>query len=144
MGTPGGAYAEYAIAPAHTTFHIPDSISFEEAATIPLVSLTAALTLFRRQNLPPPWNPLPTGSRPLPLIVYGASSALGMYAIKLARLSNIHPIIAIGGASSEHILTLLDHIVGDTFIDYRNGVERMTTAVHDALKGLNANIALMQ
>lgn len=30
MRTSGGAFAEYAIAPATTTFHLPDQISFEE------------------------------------------------------------------------------------------------------------------
>jgi NADPH:quinone reductase len=29
MLTPGGAYAEYAVAPEHTVFHIPINISFE-------------------------------------------------------------------------------------------------------------------
>jgi len=36
MDTPRGTYAEYTVCPAHTVFHIPDSFSFEEAATIPL------------------------------------------------------------------------------------------------------------
>jgi NADPH:quinone reductase-like Zn-dependent oxidoreductase len=31
MMTPHGSYAEYAIAWAHTTFHIPKNISFEGA-----------------------------------------------------------------------------------------------------------------
>ncbi len=30
MRTPHGSFAEYAIAPAHSSFHIPDHISFEE------------------------------------------------------------------------------------------------------------------
>jgi NADPH2:quinone reductase len=29
MLTPGGAYAEYAVAPEHTVFHLPSNISFE-------------------------------------------------------------------------------------------------------------------
>ncbi|KAJ5152648.1 uncharacterized protein N7482_009126 [Penicillium canariense] len=40
--TPHGSYAEYAIAWAHTTFHVPENISLEEAATIPLAAFTAA------------------------------------------------------------------------------------------------------
>jgi NADPH:quinone reductase len=30
IGTAGGSFAEYAIAPSSTTFHIPDDISFAE------------------------------------------------------------------------------------------------------------------
>jgi len=36
MDTPRGTYAEYTVCPTHTVFHIPSSMSFEEAATIPL------------------------------------------------------------------------------------------------------------
>jgi NADPH:quinone reductase len=35
MLTPGGAYAEFAVAPAHTVFHIPKNISFEGKKTSP-------------------------------------------------------------------------------------------------------------
>ncbi|KAH6989785.1 chaperonin 10-like protein [Ilyonectria sp. MPI-CAGE-AT-0026] len=45
--TPAGAYAEYVIGPVDTTFRIPDGTSFEEAATIPLAALTAAVLLHR-------------------------------------------------------------------------------------------------
>ncbi|KAK9243751.1 chaperonin 10-like protein [Lipomyces tetrasporus] len=139
MLTPGGAYAEYAVAPAHTAFIIPEHI---KAATIPLVSLTAAISLFRRQRLPPPWDPLPAGAGPLPLVVYGASSAVGAFAIKLARLSNIHPIIAICGGSRDVVDDLLDVSRGDRIVDYRQGVHAMKAAVKDALGGLEARHAL--
>ncbi|KAK9482827.1 chaperonin 10-like protein [Lipomyces starkeyi] len=142
MLTPGGAYAEYAVAPAHTMFIIPDNISFEEAATIPLVTLTAAISLFRRQGLPPPWSPLPASAGPLPLVVYGASSALGTFAIKLAKLSNIHPIIDICGASHGVVDDLLDFSRGDRIVDYRQGVEAMKMVVKDALAGLEARHGL--
>jgi len=85
MLAPGGAYAEYAVAPQHTVFKLPDRTSFEEAATIPLICATAGLTLFLWQALPPPWSPRTDWAPPLPLIVYGASSSLGSFTIKLAR-----------------------------------------------------------
>lgn len=55
MRSPGGAFAEYAIAPATTTFHIPAATSFEEAATIPLAAMTAVVGLYARLGLPEPW-----------------------------------------------------------------------------------------
>jgi NADPH2:quinone reductase len=78
MGSPGGSYAEYALAWEYTTFHIPASKSFEgklpltfsssamfsrlttlfvEAATIPLAALTAAVSVFRNLKLLTPWLP---------------------------------------------------------------------------------------
>lgn len=36
VNQPGGSYAEYAVAKEHVTFHLPESVSFEEAATFSL------------------------------------------------------------------------------------------------------------
>ncbi|KAL6228673.1 hypothetical protein BDW75DRAFT_250956 [Aspergillus navahoensis] len=91
MCTTGGSYAEYAISWSHTTFYLPHHITFEEAATIPLAALTAAVSLYAHHRLPSPWTP---ALNPIPLIIYGASGAVGSYAIKLACNSNVHPIIA--------------------------------------------------
>lgn len=79
---------------------------------------------------------------PLPLIVYGASSALGSFAIKLARHANIHPIIAIAGESSHYIKQFLDYDQGDALLDYRNGVDVLKSDVKIALNGLRAFHAL--
>lgn len=51
MWTPGGSYAEYALSPAHTAFHIPNTTSFEEAAAIPFAAMTAAIGLYIRLGL---------------------------------------------------------------------------------------------
>lgn len=142
MLSPGGAYAEYALAPQHTVFKIPGRTSFEEAATIPLVTTTAALSLYKLQRLSPPWSPRTSSSPQIPLIIYGASSALGSFAIKFAKLSNIHPIIAICGGTQDYVRSILDFSNGDAVVDYRDGVEAMKTAVKTALGGLEALHAL--
>jgi NADPH:quinone reductase-like Zn-dependent oxidoreductase len=38
--TGGGAYAEYSLAPQHTTFHIPKETSFEGKATFPFTHIS--------------------------------------------------------------------------------------------------------
>ncbi|CAI0644556.1 unnamed protein product [Colletotrichum noveboracense] len=116
MGAPHGSYAEYSIAWADSAFHIPAHITFEEAATIPLTAMMAALGLYQRLGLPLPWSAI---TEPLPLIIYGGATAVGSYAIKLAALSNIHPIIAVAGNGTSYVNTLLDKSKGDTAIDYR-------------------------
>lgn len=132
MGEPYGAYAEYAVAPAHTTFKISESIGFEEASTIPLVSLTAAITLFRRQGFTAPWEPKDAGKNNVPLLVYAATSALGTFMIKLAKMAGIGPIIAIGGGSSTYLKTLLDE--QDVFLDYRSGLDKVKQGVYRTTK----------
>ncbi|KIW72882.1 hypothetical protein PV04_01043 [Phialophora macrospora] len=131
MGKLYGAYAEYAIAPEHTTLHIPDTMSLEEASTIPLVSLTAALTLFRRQGYTAPWqSDAQQRNQKRPLLVYAATTSLGTYAIKLAKLAGIGPIVAIGGGSSDHLKRFLES-PQDVFLDYRTGMEKLKESVKD-------------
>ncbi|KAF5228175.1 hypothetical protein FAUST_11282 [Fusarium austroamericanum] len=134
MVTPGGSFAEYGLAPEDTTFHIPPSKSFEEAATIPLAALTAAVSLFHHLRLPAPWTP---AVGPTPIIIYGASSSVGSFAIKLARNSNIHPIIAVAGKGTPFVETLLDRGKGDIAFDYRNGDEEVVEGIRAHLKAGN-------
>ncbi|KAL4863311.1 hypothetical protein BDV12DRAFT_206655 [Aspergillus spectabilis] len=116
---------------SHTTFHLPSHTSFEEAATLPLAALTAAASLYANHRLPFTWRP---ATHPTPLIIYGGSTAVGAFAIKLACNSNIHPIIAIAGKGRDYVETLVDHSKGDAVIDYRTGVEATVTAIRDSLK----------
>ncbi|KAL3429878.1 GroES-like protein [Aspergillus tetrazonus] len=132
------AYAEYAIAPGHTTFHIPAKTTFEEAATIPLAAMTAALGLYQRLKLPLPWNPT---TEPLPLIGYGGATAVGAFAIKFAQLSNIHPLIMVAGKGSTFVETLIDREKGDTIIDYREGDEVVRAKIKEAVGGRSIHYA---
>ncbi|CDM34225.1 hypothetical protein DTO013E5_2374 [Penicillium roqueforti] len=132
MMTPNGSYAEYAIAWEHTTFHLTEKTSFEEAATIPLAAMTAALGLYQKLKFPLPWAP---ADKPIPLVVYGGASAVGAFAIKFAQLSNIHPIIAIAGKGAPFVETLISREKGDTIIDYREGDDAVYSAIKAAGKG---------
>ncbi|KAI1169722.1 GroES-like protein [Nemania sp. FL0916] len=130
MNTPGGSYAEYALAWQHTTFHIPETTTFEEAAAIPLAAMTSAVALYRNLGLPQPWNP---ATSPIPLIIYGAASAVGAYAIQLAQQSNIHPLICVAGKSTAYVETLIDRSKGDVVIDYREGDEAVVKALRSSI-----------
>jgi NADPH2:quinone reductase len=111
-----------------------------DAATIPLVACTAALSMLW-QSIPMPWSPRPS-SEPLPFIIYGGSSALGCFAAKLAKASNVHPIIAICRGNDEYISRILDSSKGDAVIDNREGPEATKAAVKKALGPLEAHHAL--
>jgi NADPH:quinone reductase-like Zn-dependent oxidoreductase len=132
MGAPGGSFAEYAIGLQHTTFHIPMNVSFEEAATIPLAAMTAALGIYQHLKLPYPWAPAKEST---PLVVYGGAAAVGAFAIKFARLANIHPIIAVAGRGQQFVERLIDRSKGDTVVDYRDGNEAIVQRLKAALKG---------
>ena len=133
---PGGTYAEYALCPAWTTMHIPQSMSFEEAATIPLTAGTAATGLFERVGglgLPLPFLPA-TG--PMPLVIYGASGSVGTFALQLASKASIHPLVCVAGGGSKSVEPFLDRKKGDTIIDYRKGDDEVISEIKDALDGI--------
>lgn len=117
-----GSFAEYAIAPQFLTFPIPEALSFEDAATIPLAAYTAAVAIFHQLEFPSPWDnaakkAAKDGTR-RPLVIYGASTAVGAFGIKLAQFAGIHPIIAVGSKNSEFVVPFLNARKGDRIVDY--------------------------
>lgn len=146
MRQPHGSFAEYSVAPAYTTFHIPAKTSFEEAATIPLAAMTAAVGLFDRLGLPEPWqhgrqdgkpvkDSKETGPRAGPLLVYGGASAVGAFTVQLAKRANIGPIIAVAGRGIPFVESMLDKSAGDAVVDYRKGDEGVVSGIKAALGG---------
>lgn len=122
----------------HTTAHLPETTSFEEAAAVPLAALTAAVGLYRYLGVPQPWTP---ASQPTPLVIYGAASAVGIYAVQLALRANIHPLICVAGNSKSYVESFLDPSRGDVVIDYRDGDEAVVDGIKKAAKGLPLRLA---
>lgn len=109
-------------------------ITTTEGAAVPLAALTSALGLYARLRLPEPWLPA-SDSQKTPLVIYGASSAVGSYALQLAVKSNIHPIITVAGRAKDHVEKFIDRSKGDTIIDYREGDEAVVKGLKEALRG---------
>ncbi|EKG20773.1 Alcohol dehydrogenase superfamily zinc-containing [Macrophomina phaseolina MS6] len=82
--------------------------------------MTAAVGLFLQLHLPPPWKP-PRQAAPSPLVIYGACSPVGAYAIQLTRRSNIHPLICVAGRSQSFVESLIERSKGDVAFEYRKG-----------------------
>ncbi|KAI1394998.1 GroES-like protein [Hypoxylon fuscum] len=121
--TENGSFAEYAVAPDWTTFHIPQNISFEEAATIPTAALTAAIALYVDMKLPALFDrikPREDGEYKVLILIYGVT--------KFARLSGLGPVIGVAGRASAFAKTLVDHVV-----DYRGGEDALVAAVSEIL-----------
>ena len=133
MDTPNGTYAEYAVCPEQTVFHLPESLSYEEAATMPLAIFTAAVGLYRNLDIPAPWDrsddkAASTGK--VALVVNAGSSSVGAFAIKLAKLNpRIGPIIATAGASADYVRSL----GVDAVVDYHS--ENVAEEIRKAANG---------
>ena len=93
--------------------------------------MTAAFGLFQRLSLPLPWHPTLT---PIPLVIYGAASAVGSFAIQLAQQANIHPLICVAGRGIPHVEGLINKDKGDVVFDYRQGDEELVQNLKSAVE----------
>ncbi|VDB90623.1 unnamed protein product [Peniophora sp. CBMAI 1063] len=84
--SPNGAYAEYVAAKAHFLIHLPDSWTFEQGAQLGIAIYTTFQTLYQSHDLP---TPLAVTSESTPLLVYGASSAVGLYVLQVAKAAGL-------------------------------------------------------
>ena len=82
---PGG-YAEYVKAPAVNVVPMPSNLSYDEAAAIPLVFVTAWHMLITRANLKPAEE----------VLVLGAGSGVGSAAIQIAKVAGARVIATAG------------------------------------------------
>lgn len=111
---------------------------------MPLAALTAAVGLAQHLRLPAPWTPARDVAEgapglqadpPTPLVIYGAASAVGIYAVQLAARANIHPLICVAGASGAHVEQFLDPARGDAVVDYRGGHDAVVEGIRRAAGG---------
>jgi NADPH:quinone reductase-like Zn-dependent oxidoreductase len=102
----GGAYAEFAVIPEAVAETIPDNISYQEAAGVPLVSLTALQALRDKGEL----------AQGEHVLVNGASGAVGLFAVQLAKLLGAAEVT--GVCSTDHV-DLVKEVGADRVIDYK-------------------------
>lgn len=87
----GGGYAEYAIMPADRAMLIPGNLSFEEAAAIPEVFLTAYQTLFWLGKL----------QKDETVLIHAGGSGVGTAAIQLAKQLGQANVIMTAGSKEK-------------------------------------------
>lgn len=124
------AFQEYTIVQTNMACEIPDSISFESAAVIPLGYSTAAASLFQNAflNLQFPTVPSqkPTGTT---LLIWGGASSVGSNAIQLAVAAGYQVITTASPKNFEYVKKLgaseaFDYnssSVGDDLVQYCKG-----------------------
>jgi NADPH:quinone reductase-like Zn-dependent oxidoreductase len=81
-----GGYAEYVRSPSVNVIPMPPGLSFEEAAAIPLVFLTAWHMLITRAKLKPSED----------VLILGAGSGVGSAAIQIAKVTGARVIATAG------------------------------------------------
>ncbi|KAJ6102149.1 protein TOXD [Penicillium sp. IBT 16267x] len=124
-----GAFAEYIVAKESLQIHIPKNLSFQQAATLGVGITTVGLSLYHRLKLN-----LPTESiaDPVPILIYGGSTATGSLVIQFAKLSGYLVLTT----CSPHNFDFVKSLGADMVCDYRDprAAEEIRRLTGDKLK----------
>lgn len=124
---PGG-FAEFAAVDHRLAMPVPASLSWEEAATIPVAYSTEHNALVTNGYLQPGKS----------VVINAASSGVGVAAIQIAKLFGAKPVIGIAGSPEK--LSVLKSLGMDLGINYRT--EDFADAVLSATGGAGADIII--
>lgn len=115
-----GAFQERTVVLERLACPLPDGLSYEEAAVLPLALSTAACGLFQRDHLAlahPSAHPEPTGRT---VLVWGGSTSVGANAIQLAaaalRGATMAGALAIGPGSARACADVVRTCQGRRFV----------------------------
>lgn len=111
-----GAYAEYALASAAMVASKPTLLSYTEAASVPVVAVTAQQALFEHAQL----------KAGRTVLIHGAAGSVGAYAVQLARHAGLRTI----ATAARDDAAFVRDLGADLVIDYRT--ERFENKVRDA------------
>ncbi|MCZ6767356.1 MAG: zinc-binding dehydrogenase [bacterium] len=100
-----GGYAEQMVVPAENLVPIPDDMSNEDAASVPLVFMTAWRMLIGRGRVRPSED----------VLILGAAAGVGIAAIQIAKVAGARVFAA---ASSDEKLALCGELGADVLINY--------------------------
>jgi NADPH:quinone reductase-like Zn-dependent oxidoreductase len=114
-----GANAEYAVASAAMIARKPERLSHIEAASAPVVAVTAWQMLFD-------YAKVTTGQR---ILILGAAGNVGAYVVQLGARAKLHVIVTAGSKDTEYVRTL----GAENIIDIKAGKFEDSVAPVDAV-----------
>jgi NADPH:quinone reductase-like Zn-dependent oxidoreductase len=91
-----GATAKYAVASAGMVAHKPDKLTLLEAASVPVVAVTAWQMLHEYAQAKPGQS----------VLIHGAAGNVGAYAVQIARLANLKIIATSSAKDAEYVKSL--------------------------------------
>jgi NADPH:quinone reductase-like Zn-dependent oxidoreductase len=100
-----GALAEFTVAPATSIALRPKSLSYEQAATVPIGALTAWQALTTHGNLQPQQR----------VLIHGGAGGVGFFAVQFAKLLGAY-VIATASAAT---IPFVNSLGADRVLDYR-------------------------
>jgi len=123
-----GGYAEYVTVDHRIVVKVPDRLTWQEAATIPVAYMTEHDALMTNARLQPGES----------VLINAASSGVGVAAIQLAKLFGARPVIGVSGDATK--LVKLKPLGIDHGVNYRN--ENLADAVLKLTDGRGVDIVI--
>ncbi|OSI67370.1 quinone oxidoreductase [Bradyrhizobium canariense] len=111
-----GAYAEYAVASSDMVSSKPTSLTHVEAASVPVIAVTAWQALFDHAQLKAGQS----------VVIHGAAGNVGAYAVQLARHAGVQTVATVSTAD----VSFVRNLGANRVVDYRT--QRFEKAVRDA------------
>ena len=120
-----GGFAEYAVAPEKALITKPATISFEEAAAIPMAGLTALQALRDKGKI----------QKGQKVLVVGSGGGVGTFAVQLARYFDVKVTAVCSSKNVEQTKSLgADDVIDYTKEDFTKGNKR-----YDLILAVNGN-----
>ncbi|KAG4035724.1 hypothetical protein MFRU_001g04920 [Monilinia fructicola] len=123
-----GTFQEFHLMDEKLTFKRPENISVEEAATIGVGLLTAAICLDEGNDI---MYPAERQNQPEWFIVLGGTSAVGQYGIKLAKLCGYQVLASCSQSSIE----IVKSAGADATFDYKQSTETQLSEIESITSG---------
>ena len=108
-----GAFQHYVVLRQNMLAPIPDTLSFREAAVLPLGVSTAASGLFQEDHLGLALPADPVTERGEAVLVWGGSTSVGSNAIQLARNAGYHIVATASAHNFDYVRSLGAAAVAD-------------------------------
>jgi NADPH:quinone reductase-like Zn-dependent oxidoreductase len=108
-----GTFAEYIVVKGDVQWKIPESMSFQEAATLGVGISTVGQGLYQSLKLALPTEPIKDAT---PILIYGGSTATGTLAIQFAKLSGYKVVTTCSPRNFE----LVRSLGADEVFDYND------------------------
>lgn len=116
--TRSGSNAEYQLVDERIVGHMPSSLSFAEAAALPLTTITAWEMLFERLQIPVSDSSSGESANDVSVLVIGAAGGVGSILTQLLKTRTSATII--GTASRDESVQWLKDLGADHVINHRN------------------------
>ncbi|KAL2862496.1 zinc-binding alcohol dehydrogenase family protein [Aspergillus lucknowensis] len=128
IGSKQNGLQEYALADLGTLTKIPDSVTDDEAATLPTNIIPPLVALFDTLRIPAPWSAAAkdfdyAGTT---LLIVGGGSNCGQFGVQLAKLVGIGRIVVVGGDEEKLRSFGATHVV-----DRHGGYEAVLSRIRD-------------